>query len=383
VRFYEQQERLGTAHAVLAAEMALASQPDDVLVLFADTPLLSAATLGRMRAALAAGANMVVLAFRPNDPAGYGRLILDGGRLVAIREHDDASAKERAIGLCNAGVMAFHGEGLSQTLRRIGNENAKLEYYLTDAVAIVAGGGGSIIVVETDAEEVEGVNTRHQLAHVEGIFQRRAREAAMAAGVTLIAPSTVWFSHDTVVGTDVTIEPNVFFAPGVRIGDNVTLRANSHIEGATVESGAVVGPFARLRPGARIGAGAHIGNFVEIKNAEVEQGAKVNHLAYIGDARVGARTNVGAGAITCNYDGFDKHRTDIGADAFIGSNTSLVAPVSIGDGAYVASGSVVTRDVAGNALAVARAKQIDKPEWATNFREMKQRSREAKSGKGD
>jgi bifunctional UDP-N-acetylglucosamine pyrophosphorylase/glucosamine-1-phosphate N-acetyltransferase len=372
---HEQVQRRGTADAVLAAKAAFAKPQDDVLVLYVDTPLVAAATLGRMRDKLAGGADLVVLGFRPEDPAGYGRLVMSGDRLTAIREDRDATPAERAIGLCNAGVMAFRGAVLSATLGKIGNGNAKHEFYLTDAVGIVAAGGGSVAVVETEADEVAGVNSRRDLAHVEGVFQRHAREAAMAGGATMIAPSTVWFSHDTVLGQDVTIEPNVFFGPGVRVADGVTIRADCHIEGATIASGAIVGPFARLRPGTAIGPNVHIGNFVEVKNATVDDGAKINHLTYMGDAHVGARANIGAGTIACNYDGVDKHHTEIGKGAFIGSNSALVAPVTVGDGAYVASGSVITHDVPPDALAVARGKQVDKPDWAKNFREMKSRGR--------
>jgi bifunctional UDP-N-acetylglucosamine pyrophosphorylase/glucosamine-1-phosphate N-acetyltransferase len=379
---YEQVQRRGTADAVSAAKAAFAKPQDDVLVLYVDTPLVTAETLGKMRDKLAAGADLVVLGFRPEDPAGYGRLVMSGDRLTAIREDKDASPAERGIGLCNAGVMALRGPVLTATLGKIGNANAKKEFYLTDAVGIVAASGGSVAVVETGADEVAGVNSRRDLAHVEGIFQRRAREAVMAGGATLIAPSTVWFSHDTVMGQDVTIEPNVYFGPGVKVADGVTIKAHCHIEGTTIASGAIIGPFARLRPGTVIGPNVHVGNFVEIKNATVDDSAKINHLTYMGDAHVGARANIGAGTIACNYDGFDKYRTEIGKGAFIGSNSALVAPVRVGDGAYVASGSVVTHDVPPDALAVARGKQVDKPDWARNFREMKARGRKGTATKG-
>jgi bifunctional UDP-N-acetylglucosamine pyrophosphorylase/glucosamine-1-phosphate N-acetyltransferase len=378
---FEQTERRGTAHAVLAAKPAFAAPSDDVVVLYADTPLLTAETIGRMRARLAAGADLVVLGFRPGDATGYGRLLMHSERLLAIREERDATPEERKIDLCNAGVLAFRGGILGPTLDQIGNSNAKNEFYLTDAVGILTREKGHVAVVEADADEVAGVNSRRELAHVEGIFQRRMREAAMAAGVTMIAPSTVWLSHDTVLGSDVTLEPNVFFGPGVRVADSVTIRANSHIEGAEIASGAVVGPFARLRPGTAIGPDVHIGNFVEVKNGKIDEGAKINHLTYMGDAHVGARANIGAGTIACNYDGVDKHHTEIGAGAFIGSNSALVAPVTVGEGSYVASGSVITHDVPPNALAVARGKQVDKPEWARNFREMKARGKPRPPGK--
>ncbi len=368
---HDQGERLGTAHAVLAARKVLAKPPDDVIVLFADTPMVTAGTIRRLRRSLANGADLVVGGFRTSAPAGYGRLILEGRRLVAIREEKDATAEERRIGFCNGGVMAFRGASLLPTLKKIGNDNAKGEYYLTDAVAIANRTGRKVVAVEVDADEVIGINDRGQLAHVEGLFQRRAREAAMARGVTLLAPSTVWFSHDTKIGRDVVIEPNVFFGPAVSVAANVLIRAFCHIEGARIASGASLGPFARLRPGADIGANVHIGDFVEVKNARIDDGAKANHLAYIGDAHVGADANIGAGSITANYDGFAKHHTEIGADVSIGSNCVLVAPVTIGAGAHIAAGSVITRDVPADALAVARGRQIDKPDWARRYRDLK------------
>jgi bifunctional UDP-N-acetylglucosamine pyrophosphorylase/glucosamine-1-phosphate N-acetyltransferase len=376
-KVYVQQERLGTAHAVLAAKKAL-SGTDDVLVLFGDTPLVTGTTLAGLRRLLARGADIAVLGFRPADPTGYGRLILEGKQLVAIREEKDASPEEKAIGLCNAGVMAFRGDGLVRLLGKIGNANAKGEYYMTDAVAIASAAGKKVVVAEAAADEVAGVNSRGQLAHVEGLYQRRAREEAMAGGVTMVAPSTVWFSHDTRLGRDVTLEPNVFFGPGVTIADNVVIRANCHIEGARIASGATIGPFARLRPGADIGENVHIGDFVEVKSARLDEGAKANHLTYIGDAHVGAKTNIGAGTITANYDGFDKFRTEIGAGVSIGSNVVLIAPVKIGDGASVAGGSTITRDVTPDALAIARGQQVEKPDWARKFREKKLAARAAK-----
>ncbi len=378
---FVQAERLGTGHAVLAARKAINRGPDDVLVVFGDTPLVTGKTLKRLRAALARGADIAVLGFRPPDPTGYGRLIVDGRQLVAIHEEKDASPEEKLVGLCNAGVMAFRGQGLTRLLDKIGTENAKGEYYMTDAVEIAAAAGRRVVVVEADADEVAGVNSRGQLAHVEGLWQKRAREAAMAAGVTMVAPSTVWFSHDTQLGRDVTLEPNVFFGPGVTVADNVIIRANCHIEGATIASGATIGPFARLRPGTDIGENVHIGDFVEVKCARLDPGAKANHLAYIGDAHVGAATNIGAGTITANYDGFDKFRTEIGAGVSIGSNVVLVAPIRIGDGANVAGGSTITRDVPADALAIARGQQVEKPDWARKFRDKKMADRAAKAKK--
>ena len=373
---YEQAERLGTAHAVLSARKELTGQ-DQVLVLYGDTPLVTAATLKRMRRALAR-ADVVVLGFRPDDPARYGRLLVDGKRLVAIREYNDASPEERAVGLCNAGVMAFSRAAVP-LLKKIGNHNAKGEYYLTDLVELANAAGKSVTVLEAGKDEVLGIDTRAQLATAEHLFQERARRAAMEGGATLIAPETVFLSFDTKVGRDVIVEPNVFFGPDVSVADGATIRAYSHIEGATIAAGAVIGPFARLRPGTEIGAKARVGNFVEVKNAVLDGGAKANHLAYLGDAHIGADANIGAGTITCNYDGFFKYHTEIGAGAFIGSNSALVAPVTIGDGAYVGSGSVITHDVEPDALAIGRGRQFDKAGWAATFRE---RSRAKKSKKG-
>jgi bifunctional UDP-N-acetylglucosamine pyrophosphorylase/glucosamine-1-phosphate N-acetyltransferase len=361
---YVQAERLGTAHAVLAARTALEQGADDVLVVFGDTPFVSAEAISRLRAALAAGAAIVVGGMRPGDPSGYGRLIEREGRIVAIREERDASEAERAIGFCNGGMMGLAGRTALAILDEIGDANDQKEFYLTDAVEVANSRGLNVVAIENPAAEAFGVNDRAQLAEAERQFQAVRRADAMKAGVTLIAPETVFFSYDTELGRDVLIEPDVVFGPGVSVADDVTIRAFSHIEGARIAAGAIVGPFARLRPGASIGEGVHIGNFVEIKQAEVEEGAKINHLTYVGDAHVGAKANIGAGTITCNYDGFTKHRTDIGKGAFIGSNSALVAPVSIGDGAYVASGSVITEDVETDALAVARGRQVTKPGWA-------------------
>jgi bifunctional UDP-N-acetylglucosamine pyrophosphorylase / glucosamine-1-phosphate N-acetyltransferase len=312
-----------------------------------------------------------VFGFRPADPTGYGRLIEVDGRLVAIREKKDASAEERSVGFCNAGIMAFAGSSLLAILDAIGNANAKGEFYLTDAVQVAHRRGLPVVAIEADAAEVGGVNTRVELAAVEAIWQSRARHAAMLAGASLIAPDTVFLSHDTVLEPDATVEPNVVFGPGVVVESGAVIHAFSHLEGARVESGAAVGPFARLRPGASLGPKAKVGNFVEVKNAEIGAGAKVSHLTYIGDAKVGAEANIGAGTVTCNYDGFDKAWTIIGEGAFIGSNSALVAPVTIGDGAFVGSGSIITEDVAPDALALGRARQVEKPGWAERFRALK------------
>ena len=366
-----QRERLGTAHAVLAAKSAIARSPDDILVVFADTPLLRAQTLTQLRAALERGAAVAVLGFKPADPQGYGRLVMQGDELVAIREHSDASADERKIDFCNGGVMALAGSHALAILERIGNANAKGEFYLTDAVAIARDMGLKALAIETGEDDVLGINTKAQLAEAEAVLQTRLRAAALEAGVSMIAPQTVYLSADTKFGKDVTIEPNVVFGPGVTVDDGALIRSFSHLEGAHVGKGARIGPFARLRPGTELGPDVHIGNFVEVKAATIEAGAKANHLSYIGDARVGEGANIGAGTITCNYDGIAKHRTDIGKGAFIGSNSSLVAPVNIGDGAYVGSGSVVTKDVPADALAVARAPQTVKEGWAKRLRQLK------------
>jgi bifunctional UDP-N-acetylglucosamine pyrophosphorylase/glucosamine-1-phosphate N-acetyltransferase len=368
-RIFVQAERLGTAHAVLAAREVLAQGFDDILVLFADTPLVRPETFAHLRAELAAGAGVVALGFEPEDPTGYGRLLTDSaGALLAIREHKDATPSERSVRACNAGLMALDGAKALTWLERIGNDNAQKEYYLPDAVAVARAAGAPCALVMALAEEVLGVNDRAQLAVAEAEIQRRLRLAAMIGGATLIAPETVFFSHDTVLGADVVVEPHVVFAPGVSVGDGCVIHSFSHLEGATLAKNVAIGPYARLRPGAKLAEKARVGNFVEIKNADVGEGAKVNHLTYIGDASIGPRSNIGAGVITCNYDGFLKYKTKIGADAFIGSNSALVAPVEIGDGAFVGSGSVVTDNVAPDALAVARGRQSVKPGWAATFR---------------
>jgi bifunctional UDP-N-acetylglucosamine pyrophosphorylase/glucosamine-1-phosphate N-acetyltransferase len=368
---FVQRERRGTAHAVLAASKALARKPDDVLVMFSDTPLVRPETLKQLRAALARGAAVAVLGFKAKDPTGYGRLLMRGAELLAIREDRDTTPAERAIHFCNGGLMALAGAHAIKLLERIGNDNAKREYYLSDAVALARDMGLKAVAIETSEDDVRGINTKAQLAETEAVLQQRLRAAAMDAGVTMIAPDTVHLSADTKFGKDVTVEPNVVFGPGVTVDDGATIRSFSHLEGAHVGKGARVGPFARLRPGADLGKDVHIGNFVEVKEAKIEAGAKANHLSYIGDARVGAGANIGAGTITCNYDGVSKHRTDIGKDAFIGSNSALVAPVKIGDGAYVGSGSVVTKNVPADSLAIARGEQTVKVGWAKRLRQLK------------
>ncbi|MBZ8132469.1 bifunctional UDP-N-acetylglucosamine diphosphorylase/glucosamine-1-phosphate N-acetyltransferase GlmU [Afifella sp. IM 167] len=366
---FVQDERRGTAHAVLQARPVLERAEGVVIVLFGDTPFVTAETIDRLARAVEEGAAVAVAGMRPPSPAGYGRLLTDGDRLVAIVEDRDASEDEKRIGLCNGGLMAFDAKSVLALLEAIGDDNAQGEFYLTEAVALANRQGLAVATVEIGFDEVFGVNDRAQLAEAETRFQEGRRRAAMLSGVTLMAPETVFFSHDTRLGQDVTIEPNVFFAPGVEVAPGATIRAFSHLEGATVAEGAVIGPYARLRPGADIGRKARVGNFCEVKKAEIGEGAKVNHLTYIGDATIGAGANIGAGTITCNYDGFSKFRTNIGAGAFVGSNSSLVAPISIGEGAYIGSGSVVTDDVAPDALAVARGRQVEKPGWAAAFRE--------------
>ena len=364
-----QAERLGTAHAVLAARDKIARGYDDVLILFGDTPLIEPQALADLRAGLAAGADVVVMGFHAPDPAGYGRLIVKDGALVAIREDRDASEAERAIAFCNGGLMAVSGRHALSLLDAVGNANAKGEYYLTDIVEIAASRGLSVRATEAPYESLLGINTRLELAEAEAVWQSRRRRALMLSGVTMAAPETVHLCHDTEIEPDVAIEPNVVFGPGVSIAAGARIRAFSHIEGARIGPGAEVGPFARLRPGAELGEKAKVGNFCEVKKAVIDAGAKVNHLTYIGDAHIGAGANIGAGTITCNYDGFSKHHTEIGAGAFIGSNSALVAPVTIGAGAYVASGSVVTQDVPDDALAFGRARQENKDGLGRRLRE--------------
>jgi bifunctional UDP-N-acetylglucosamine pyrophosphorylase / glucosamine-1-phosphate N-acetyltransferase len=370
-----QRERLGTAHAVLAAREAIVRGADDLLVVFGDTPLISAATFARLRAPLSNGAALAVLGFRAADPTGYGRLVVEGGRLVAIREQADATPAERAITLCNAGMMAFDGRKALEIIEKIGHANAKGEYYLSDAVTVVRDLGLEAVVIETSEDEVRGINTKAQLAEAEQVMQARLRKAALDAGVTMIAPETVYLAADTTFGTDVTIEPFVVIGPGVSIADGAVIHAFCHLVQTSIGKRASVGPYARLRPGTSIGEGAKIGNFVETKAATLDAGAKVNHLSYIGDAHVGANANVGAGAITCNYDGFSKQRTIIGSGAFVGSNSSLVAPVKIGSGAYIGSGSVISKDVPDDALAVERSPQTNREGGAARYREMKTRDK--------
>ena len=360
-----QEPQLGTAHAVQQAEAALAGFDGDVLILFGDVPLVAAATMARMLAALTPDVTAVVLGFRPTDAAAYGRVLATDGIIARMVEFKDASAAERAVTLCNSGLMAVRARDLWPLLRRVGNANAAGEYYLPDIVGLA---DLPSRVIEIDGAEVAGVNSRSELADVETAWQAARRRAMMDAGVTLIAPATVWFAHDTQVATDVTIEPNVWFGPNVKIETGAMIRAFSHIEGASIGAGAEVGPFARLRPGADLGAQSKVGNFVEVKQTRLGARAKANHLSYLGDADIGNGANIGAGTITCNYDGFFKYRTTIGAGAFIGSNSALVAPVTIGAGAIVGAGSTITADVPADALALVRPPQTAKPGWAARFR---------------
>ncbi|MGW6779038.1 bifunctional UDP-N-acetylglucosamine diphosphorylase/glucosamine-1-phosphate N-acetyltransferase GlmU [Brucella pseudogrignonensis] len=360
VSAFEQKERLGTAHAVLAARAAIERGYDDLLIVFGDTPLIEAHSLQTARNKLSEGADVVVIGFRPASPHGYGRLIEEGGKLTAIIEEKEASEAQKKIGFCNGGLMAVRGSHALALLDAVDNKNAKGEYYLTDIVGLAHGKGLNVVAIEVPVDNVIGINNRAELAEAENIWQNRKRQEMMLAGVTLIAPETVFFSHDTLVEADVVIEPNVFFGQGVHVASGALIHAFSHIEGAKIGVNAEIGPFARLRPGANLGEKSKVGNFCEVKNAQVGKGAKINHLTYIGDATVGASSNIGAGTITCNYDGYNKYKTVIGENAFVGSNSSLVAPVSIGDNAYIASGSTITDDVPADALAFGRARQETK-----------------------
>jgi bifunctional UDP-N-acetylglucosamine pyrophosphorylase/glucosamine-1-phosphate N-acetyltransferase len=369
-----QARQLGTGDAARAAADTLRDFSGDVVVAFGDVPLVTADTFARAFDAAAKG-GMGLVAFRSRTGA-YGRVVLGAaGGFDRIVEYKDATEKERAIDLCNAGILAADAGKLFGWTARLTNANAQKEYYLTDVPALAKADGIAPALVEVAQEEALGVNSRSELAAAEAIMQQRLRARAMAAGVGLTAPETVFLSHDTVIEADVQIEPFVVIGPGVTLRAGARIRSHSHLEGATVESGAIVGPFARLRPGAEIGEGAHIGNFVEVKNATIAAGAKANHLTYLGDAHVGAKANIGAGTITCNYDGFTKAKTEIGAGAFIGSDTALVAPVKVGAGAITAAGSVITRDVPADALAIARGTQTDKPGWAKAFREKKKQEK--------
>ncbi len=373
-----QTDRLGTADALKRARDLLAPMTNGtVLVLFGDTPFIQSETLANMVAAREAGAAVVVMGFRAVDPTNYGRLVENAeGGLEAIVEHREADEATRAINLCNAGVMAIDADGLFELVDAIDNDNAKGEYYLTDIVRLARAAGRRCALLEAPEGEVLGVDSRADLADAEARWQSQRRLQAMAEGATLRDPTTVWFSYDTVIGEDVEIGRNVVFSTGVSVADGATIRDYCHLEGAEVGPSAIIGPYARLRPGSKIGAEARVGNFVEVKNAVLGNGAKANHLSYVGDASVGARANIGAGTITCNYDGYLKHQTKIGEEAFIGSNSALVAPVSIGDGAIVAAGSTITKDVEAHALSVARGDQSNRPGLAKRIRAAKKAEKE-------
>ena len=367
-----QAEQKGTGHAVQQAEGALSGYDGPVIILYGDTPFVETATLRRMLDRLdeADKPGVVVLASSPADPLRYGRIILgEGDRIAKMVEYKDATEEERAVRLCNSGMMAVRSGDLFRWLSKVGNDNAAHEYYLPDIVNFAATEGRAAVMIEGDPYEAAGVNSRAELAHLELEWQRRRREQALEEGATLIDPESVWFAYDTKLGRDVTVEPHVVFGPGVAVADGATIHAFSHIEGATVGAKASIGPFARIRPGTRLAERTKVGNFVELKKADIAEGAKVNHLSYVGDASVGAKANIGAGTITCNYDGFGKYQTVIGAGAFIGSNTALVAPVTVGDGAVVGAGSVITKDVEPDSLAVERSEQKGIAGWARRFRE--------------
>ncbi len=375
-----QEPQYGTGHAVQQAEGALRGFEGDVLILYGDVPFVPTATMAAMvdRLNAADAPAVVVLAFEPEDPIGYGRVIVQDGRIVKMVEQKDATEAERAVKLSNSGLMAVKSHDLFGLLSRVTDDNAQKEYYLTDIVNIANADGRMCVAVTTDPFDVAGINSRAQLAEMEGEWQKRRRVQAMDDGATLIAPETVWFAYDTVIGRDVVIEPNVCFGPGVTVADGVSIRAFCHIEGATLANGVEVGPYARLRPGAVLEEKAKVGNFVEIKKSRMGKGAKANHLSYIGDADVGAGANIGAGTITCNYDGYFKYKTEIGEGAFIGSNSALVAPVKIGRNAIVGAGSTVTADVSGDALALVRPAQVEKAGWAARFHEAMKRKKAEK-----
>lgn len=366
---FVQEERLGTAHAVLAATPALEATVGEAMILYGDVPFVRPETMRALAARRReAEAALALLVFRPADPAQYGRVVLDNDGFVSrIVEWRDATAEERAIGLCNAGLFCAPATDLLRWLRRVGNANAKGEYYLTDIVAVARDEGARVVAAEAAEDEVVGVNSRAELAAAEAILQARLRARALENGATLIAPETVFFAWDTALAPDVVVHPHVVFGPGVTVEEGAEIRSFSHLEGCVVRAGAIVGPFARLRPGTEVGERAHVGNFVELKNTRLGAGAKANHLAYLGDATIGEATNIGAGTITCNYDGVAKHRTLIGAGVFVGSNATLVAPLTLGDRSFIAAGSTITDDVAAEAMAFGRARQVEKPGRAANF----------------
>ncbi|MDJ0642856.1 MAG: bifunctional UDP-N-acetylglucosamine diphosphorylase/glucosamine-1-phosphate N-acetyltransferase GlmU [Erythrobacter sp.] len=378
-----QEPQLGTAHAALQAREALEGFSGNILVCFGDVPMVKAETVQRLTAALEGDAKVAVLGFRPDDALQYGRIIAEpDGNVVKMVEYKDATEEERAVDLCNSGLIVAHSDDMWPLLLSVGNDNAQGEYYLPDVATNAIARGDKVVVVETEADEVAGINSRSELATVEARWQAARREQAMADGASLRAPDTVFFSHDTVLGRDVTVDPHVVFGPGVTVADGTHIKAYSHIEGATLASGVQVGPFARLRPGAVLEEDSFVGNFVEMKKATLGPGSKASHLSYIGDTTVGEKANIGAGTITCNYDGYFKYRTVIGDRAFIGSNSALVAPVTIGPDSIVAAGSTVSRDVAAGELRMVRAEQLVKDGWADRFHDtMKKKKAAAKKGK--
>jgi bifunctional UDP-N-acetylglucosamine pyrophosphorylase/glucosamine-1-phosphate N-acetyltransferase len=377
--FFEQAERRGTGHAARMARPLFEQAEGYVAVVYGDHPLLRAENFRLMIERMETGLDGAILGFEPDDPTGYGRFITDGDRLLAIREHKDASEQERRIGLCNACILAFRAPVFRDLIDKLSTNNAQGEFYATDLVELANEAGHKIGYGVAPERDVMGVNDRKQLARAEALFQDVRRDDFMAAGVTMKDPSTVYVSYDTEIARDVTIEPNVYFGPGVTVESGAVIHAFSHIEGAHIGPGVSVGPFARLRPGAELARNAKVGNFVEIKNAEIGEGAKVNHLTYVGDAEVGARSNLGAGTVTCNYDGINKHHTKIGADVFVGTHSSLVAPVTVGDGAYIATGSVITHDVPADALAIARGRQENKDGYAPRIRARAEAFKKAKT----
>ncbi|WP_034986911.1 bifunctional UDP-N-acetylglucosamine diphosphorylase/glucosamine-1-phosphate N-acetyltransferase GlmU [Bartonella florencae] len=365
---FEQKERLGTAHAALSARVALQKEIDDVLIVFADTPLIEQNSLQQIRAQLADGADVVVAGFRAPEPTGYGRLLEKNGKLIAIVEEKDASDEEKKISFCNGGIFALNGKYALSLLEKVGNHNAKQEYYLTDIVSIAAHEGLDIRTVELPFENIVGVNNCFELFSADALWQKRKARDLMLSGVTILKPETVYFSHDTEIEPGVIIEPNVYFGLGVKVQSGAIIHAFSYLEGAVVGVDARIGPYARLRPGTELARSVKIGNFCEVKKAKVGEASKINHLSYIGDAEIGAGSNIGAGTITCNYDGFHKYKTIIGDHAFIGSNSALVAPLLIGDGSYIASGSVVTKNAPVNSMVFGRARQVIKEDYATKLR---------------
>ena len=374
----------GTGHAVRCAEEALIGFGGELAVLYGDSPLVPASVIEELFTRVAGGASLGVLGFEAAEPGLYGRLITNAaGDLEAIVEAREATHEQLKVRICNSGVMAGTAGDMFRLLKKITNQNAKGEYYLTDLVGLARAEGGRCALVTATEDDLIGCDSKADLAEAEGIFQARKRRALMEAGVTLVAPETVFFAHDTEIAADVVVEPNVVFGPGVRVAGGARIKAFSHLEGAVVGEGCLVGPFARLRPGTVLAANVHVGNFVETKNTAMGEGAKANHLAYLGDGTIGAGANIGAGTIFCNYDGFLKHQTTVGEGAFVGSNSALVAPVTIGDGAYVGSGSVITKDVPADALSVARAQQMTREGWAKTFRMRKASEKAAKGKKGE